>query len=87
MDKHNILKLGFYLLSIAGWFFLTLFIISAFWGDGKVLLNFNSIEEHFIETVFFLCVFSFVVIYGLLDYLEVKRNKEVIIKNEKEKKF
>ena len=87
MDKHNILKLGFYLLSITGWFFLTLFIISAFWGDGKVLLNFNSIEEHFIETVFILCVFSFVVIYGLLDYLEVKRNKGVIIKNEKEKKF
>ena len=87
MDKHNILKLGFYLLSITGWFFLTLFIVSAFWGDGKVLLNFNSIEEHFIEAVFIICVFSYVVIYGLLDYLEVKRNKGVIIKNEKEKKF
>ena len=87
MDKYDILKLCFYLFSVTGWFFLTLIIICAFWGDGKVLLNFNSIEEHFIEAVFYVCIFSFIMIYGLLDYLGAKRNKGVISKNEKEKKF
>lgn len=68
MDKFKILKLGYYLFSITAWAFLCLFIISAYFGEGKVMLNFNSIGEHFVETVFIIMVLVFILLYGLWDY-------------------
>ena len=72
MDKFKILKLGYYLFSITAWTFLSLFIISAYFGDGKVVLNFNSIGEQLIETIFFIIVLVFIILYGFWDY----RNKK-----------
>ncbi len=73
MDKFKILKLGYYLFSITAWAFLSLFIISAYFGDGKVMLDFNSIGEQLVETVFFITVLVFIILYGLWDY---KYNKK-----------
>ena len=56
MDKFRILKLGYYLFSITAWAFLSSFVIIAFFGAGKVILNFNSIGEQIVETIFFLIV-------------------------------
>jgi len=71
MDKFKILKLGYYLFSITAWAFLCLFNISAYFGDGKVMLDFNSIGEQLVETIFFIIILTFIILYGLWDY----RNK------------
>jgi len=67
--KFKVLKLGYYLFSITSWAFLCIFVITAYSGDGKVILNFNSIGEHQIETILFLVVLVFIVFYGFLDYM------------------
>ena len=72
MDKFRILKLGYYLFSITSWAFLCIFVITAYFGDGKVILNFNSIGEQLVETIFFLIVLVFIVLYGFLDYRHKK---------------
>ncbi|MCK4379892.1 MAG: hypothetical protein KAW51_02060 [Candidatus Lokiarchaeota archaeon] len=71
MDRFKILKLGYYLFSITGWVFLCLFIITAYYGDGKILLDFNSIGEQLIETIFIVIVLAFIVLYGFLDYRKI----------------
>jgi len=68
MDKFKILKLGYYLFSITAWAFLCLFIISAYFGNGKIILDFNSIGEQLVETVFFITVLGFIILYGFWDY-------------------
>ena len=71
-EKVRVLKLGYYLFSITAWAFLCIFVITAYFGDGKVILNFNSIGEHLVETIFFLIVLVFIAVYGFLDYRHKK---------------
>jgi len=71
MDRFKILKLGYYFFSITAWVFLCLFIIIAYCGDGKILLDFNSIGEQLIETIFIVIVLAFIVLYGFLDYRKI----------------
>ncbi len=72
MDKFRILKLGYYLFSITSWSFLCIFVITSYFGDGKVILNFNSIGEQLVETIFFSIVLVFIILYGFLDYKHKK---------------
>ena len=68
MDRFKILKLGYYLFSITAWAFLCLCIISAYFGNGKIILDFNSIGEQLVETVFFITVLVFIISYSFWDY-------------------
>ena len=67
-DTIRVLKLGYYLFSMTSWLFLCSFIITAYFGEGKVILDFNSIGEHLVETIFFIIILVFIILYGFLDY-------------------
>ena len=73
MDKFKILKLGYYLFSITSWAFLCLFIISAYFGNGKIILSFNSLGEQLVETIFFFTILVFIILYGFWDYRHKKQ--------------